>query len=174
MCRCFPLWLVWLRASGPSRFHFPASPGSRRFPALRRYYGRSDFRRSALRPLPRHEHRTCPGRKFSAYRNNGSCHSVSNHGMCASGIFFCHRFSSSPNAGFGLGRLVSPDRLFSERGLLGSRLRVSMARSPVASHRIEFTAGSSRNPCITDWHFISSCSPRSGFPRRSFFPLQAG
>src|SRR5207244_10548439 len=54
-------------------------------------------------PLLTHEHRTCPGRKFTAYRNNVSCHSVSNHVMCASGIFSRHRFSSSLNAGFGLG-----------------------------------------------------------------------
>ena len=55
------------------------------------------------------------------------------------------------------------DRLFTEHGLLGARLRVYLVRSPVTPHRIEFISGSSRNPCITDWHFISSCSPRSGF-----------
>ncbi len=131
MRRCFPLWLVFLRSFVPSRFHFPASLGSRRFPALLSYYGRSDFRRSALRPLLRHEHRTYPGRKFTAYRNNGSCHSVSNHVMCASGIFSRHFFflSSSRNAGFGLGLWCRPSlsRAWA-LGLKASRVPGTLAR----------------------------------------------
>src|SRR5436190_17203882 len=47
-----------------------------------------------------------------------------------------------------LASVFNCDRLFSEPGLLGSRLRVYMARSPVTPHRIEFISGSSRNPVL--------------------------
>jgi hypothetical protein len=126
--RCFPLSLVCFRSLVPSRFHFPASLGSRRFPALPSYYGRSDFRRSALRPAFEHELRTCPGRKFTAYRNNASGHSVSNHVMLASGIFCCHRFLSSRDAGFGLGRLTTASFQSLGRWLRASRLPGTLAR----------------------------------------------
>jgi hypothetical protein len=100
-----------------------------RFPALLSYYGRSDFRRSALRPVFEHEHRACPGRKFTAFLNSGSCHSVSNHVMHTSGIFCCQQLPSSLDAGLDLGLFFS-DRLCSRAWIFCSRLRASTARSP--------------------------------------------
>lgn len=77
----------------------------------------------------RHELRTCPGRKFTAYRNNASCHSVSNHVMCAAGIFSRLGFFSSLSAGFGLGLSHRPSLCRAwALGLKASRIPGTLAR----------------------------------------------
>ena len=154
-----PLSLVVVRALVPSRFHFPASLGSRQFPVLRRYYGRSDFLRMALRLFP----------SMNTIPAGGEVHCL----RCQRFLPFCLQscdvrdpgfslvsvFGSPSVIGFGLG----PFGAVSFRSLgRGSRLRAYPARSPVTSHRIEFTAGP-HEPCVTDWHFASSCSPRSDY-----------
>ena len=183
MRRCFPLSLVLLRSLVPSRFHFPASLGSRRFPALRRYYGRSDFRRSALWPLWRHEHRTCPGRKFTAYRNNDSCHSVSNHRIVRVGdfllvtIFFipgCWLWPRSLIAtvsfqslgswaqGFAFtwhARPSHPTESSSFRGPHGTPVLRTGSSFPVALHGRAFPAAVSFHYRLVDFSLTGTCTP---------------
>ena len=106
-----------------------------RYP-LHRYYGRSDFRRTVLSPRFEAEFRALPGRKFTAYLSFASNHSVSSHVMCAPERYPCHRRLSVPDTGQ-RPRGCSAD--FPQGSLgSGSRFRVSMARSPVTPHRIEF------------------------------------
>jgi len=135
-----------------------------------------------LGPL-RLEHRTCPVRKFTAYRNNGSCHSVSNHVMCASGIFFRHRFFSSLSAGFGLGLLYRPSLLQSMgswaqgfaypwharpshptesssfRGPHGTPVLRTGISFPVALHGRAFPAAVSFHYRLVDFSLTGTCTP---------------
>ncbi len=200
---CFPLSLVLLRSSVPLRFHFPASLGSRRFPVLLGYYGRSDFRRSALRPFLRHEHRTCPGRKFTAYRNNGSCHSVSSHVMCASGIFSRHYFDffipirwlwpqssvetvsfqsvGSWAQGFACtwhARPSHPTESSSLRGPHGTPVLRTGISFPVALHGRAFPAAVSFHYRLVDFSLTGTCTPLRCYLRSRTRPplrgLQAG
>jgi|SRR5580704_7515260 hypothetical protein len=134
----FPLSPVCFRSLVPSRFHFPASLGSA---VVARFLATTDALTSPGRlfgPLPGMNTVPVPVGKFTAYPANVSCHSVSNHVMCAFGRFFCHpHFFSARQAGFGPGlSTVSQWSL----GLC-SRLRVYIAHSPVTPHRIEFTGG---------------------------------
>src|SRR5258708_2615462 len=55
----------------------------------------------------------------------------------------------------------------------GSRIRVYIARSPAASHRIEFTSGSFKSPSHYGLAVRFQLLSTDGFRRRSYFPLQA-
>lgn len=183
---CFPLSLVLLRSLVlyASTFLRPLAPDG--FPS---FSATTDALTSAGRLFGpfvfvlRHEHRSCPGRKFTAYRNNASCHSVSNHVMCAFGIFFRHHFFSSLSAGFGLGLLLRPS-LFrawalrlkasrlpwharpshptessSLRGPHGTPALRTGISFPVALHGRAFPAAVSFHYRLVDFSLTGTCTP---------------
>ena len=153
-----PLSLVGFRSLAPSRFHFPASLRST---VITRFAATTDALTSAGRlfgPFG-HEHRPVPVRKFAAYPDSVSCHSVSIHRSCASGLFVVTFVLSAHNAGLGLHRsMVS----YSE---LGPPLKISRLASTLIRHNPpnRVHCRSRLTPCVTDWQFASSCSPRSAF-----------
>jgi hypothetical protein len=148
-----PLTPVCFRASVASRIHFPASLGST---GVSRFSATTDALTSAGRlfGLCRHEHRSDSARKFAAYSDPVSCHSISKHVMCAFGRFLPgHPAGFFPPASLACSlslSTASPRSLGSR-----SRFRVYRARSPVTPHRIEFTVGASRPLALRTGHSLS-------------------
>ena len=102
-----------------------------------------------------------PGRKFTTYLVVASCHSVSNHVMHTSGLFFRHFYFFSSGS-LAVAAVVSNCLSFESLGL-SSGFRIIVAHSPVAPHRIEFTFRLILSLFVTDWQFASSCFPRTNF-----------
>ncbi len=94
----------------PSRFHFPASLHST---VITRFVAITDALTSAGRffgPFPGMNTVPVPVRKFTAYPDTASYHSVSNHVMPASGLSVCHEVVcfSSGSLAFGPGLSAVP------------------------------------------------------------------
>jgi hypothetical protein len=113
--------------------------------------------------------------KFTAYLVIASCHSVSNHVMCLSGFSGVICFFQPESLALSLNPFlrVVP---WSGQGLL---LKVSRLHSTltVTSHRIEFMLWLITSLVITDWQFVSSCSPRTGYTAAVSFhyrPVDSG
>ncbi len=153
-----PLSLVCFRSLAPSRFHFPASLRST---VITRFTAIMDALTSAgqlFGPLG-HEHRPVPVRKFTAYPDTVSCHSVSKHRPCAPGLFVVTFVLSAHSAGLSHHH---PMISYSE---LGPPRKISRLASTLIRHNPpnRVYRRSRLTPCITDWQFASSCSPRSAF-----------
>lgn len=100
-----------------------------------------------------------PVRKFTAYPDSVSCHSVSIHRPCTPGLFVVTSVLSALSAGLS----HHPSMISSSE--LGPPLKISRLASTLIRHNPpnRVYRRSRMTPCITDWQFASSCSPRSAF-----------
>jgi len=98
-----------------------------------------------------------PVGKFTAYPDSVSCHSVSKHRPCAPGRFVVTFVLSAHSAG------LSHHRSMVSYSELGPPLKISRLASTLIRHNPpnRVHRRSRMTPCITDWQFASSCSPRS-------------